>query len=36
MSASYLQIDKEGRFKNKTLRQTRWLHFDNSQLPFHQ
>jgi len=24
------------KIKNKTLRQTRWLHFSNSQIPFHQ
>jgi len=39
-SASYpdlhLEVDNGGRFKNKTLRQMRLLHFSNSQRPLHQ
>jgi hypothetical protein len=38
--ASYLDLDLEvdngGRFKNKTLRQMRLLHFSINQLPLHQ
>ena len=30
----YLEIDNGGRFKNKTVRQTWWLHFFKSQHPF--